>query len=242
MPKKSYGRILAKMLARFAQDADPEELEEAVDAVEDITSPAEEPAAPAPQPPVPEQDAGDDVIQQILNRLDALEKKNGATDEDPEEDPLAKMEKELDAMEGAEEEPVVAEEKEEEFVTPDEDPDEVESHFIDPEKINEGDEDEVTEEEVTEIPSEDCKGRDAARIALNAIKPIIAALPANQRKKAADAAVAQIRKASGLSEKPGKNQYIALKKPRKKASDSTADVSEIGKAIMARRNPHYKNK
>lgn len=244
MAKKSHGRILAKMLAKFALDADPEELEEAVDAVEEITNP-EEPV-PAPQPPVPEQDAGDDVIQSIMDRLDAIEAKlNGpAEDEEPEEDPLTKMEQELDAMEGAEEEPVVAEE-ETDFIAPDEDPDEVESRFVDPEALNEQDEDEVTEEEVLEEPVEDCgpkgsdcKGRDAARIAIRAIRPIIATLPPSQRKKAADAAVAQIRKASGMSAKATKNQYVALK--RRKAADTRKSPEDIGKAIMAARNPHYK--
>lgn len=246
MAKKSHNRILAKMLAKFALDADPEELEEAVDAVEEITTAPEEPVAPAPQPPVPEQqDDGEDMIQTILKRLDAIEAKLGATDEEPEEDPLDKMEKELDAMEGAGEEPVAVE-KEEEFVAPDEDPDEVESHFVDPEALNEQDEDEVEEEEVIELPNEDCgpkgsdcKGRDAARMAINAVRPIIAALPPSQRKKAADAAVAQIRKASGLSGKPSKNQYAALRR-KKKAADSKGNPADIGKAIMAARNPHYK--
>ena len=171
---------------------------------------------------------------------------NGATDEEPEEDPLDKMEKELDAMEGAEEEPVAAEE-EKEIIAPDQDPDEMESHFVEPEALNEQDEDEVVEEEeVLEEPTEDCgpskdkKACDAARIALNAIKPIIASLPPAQRKKAADAAVAQIRKASGLSAKPSKNQYAAIKRAKRKASDTKMDPSEIGKSIMASRNPHYK--
>ena len=241
MGKKSYNRILAKMLAKFAVDAEPEELEEAVDAIEEITS--EEPV-PSPVEETPATDEGEDMIQMILSRLDALEQKinAGATDEEPEEmDPLARLEQDLDEIE-AQNAPV-AEEEEEEVITPDEDPDEMESHFVPPEEINETDEDEeLVEASEEEIPMGDCgpkKASDAARIALNAIKPVIASLPPSQRKKAADKAVAQIRKASGLDARAKRNGYIALK--RRKASDSKAmRESEIGKAIMAKRNPNYK--
>lgn len=245
MKKGGYNRILAKMLAKFAVDAEPEELEEAVDAIEEITSEEE----PAVQPPVTEEvnDSDDDVIKTILARLDAIEGKlNSATDEEPEEDPLARLEQDLDEMEKMNA-PVEAEESEEAIIAPDEDPDEAESHFVDPEQINEQDEDEemVEASQTEEIPpmadcgpGKDCRGRDAARIALNAIKPVIASLPASQRKKAADKAVAQIRKASGLNAKPVKNGYVALKS-RRKASDSMSEA-DIGKAIMAKRNPNYK--
>jgi len=244
MGKKSYNRILAKMLAKFAVDAEPEELEEAVDAIEEITS--EEPApAPAPVEEEPATDDGEEVIKMILSRLDALEQKinAGATDEEPEEmDPLARLEQDLDEIE-AQQAPAAVEEQEEEVITPDVDPDEMESYFVPPEEINETDEDEefvaASEEEV---PMEDCgpkKASDAARIALNAIKPVIASLPPAQRKKAADKAVTQIRKASGLDARAKKNGYIALK--RRKASDSNVMCeAEIGKAIMAKRNPNYK--
>lgn len=247
MGKKTYNRVLAKMLAKFAVDAEPDELEEAVDAVEALTT--EEPAQV--EPPVVEEpatDEGDEVIQMILSRLDAIEGKLNGADEDPEDDPLARLEKDLDEIE-AQQAPAEVEEEEEEVITPDEDPAEAEAHFVDPEMINEQDEDvdllEETQEE--EMPmgdgcGKDCgsmKGSDAARIALNAIKPVIASLPPSERKKAADKAVAQIRKASGMDAKPKKNGYLALK-ARKKANDSRSNESDIGKAIMAKRNPNYK--
>ena len=254
MGKKSYNRILAKMLAKFAVDADPEDLEEAVDAIEDITTEEPAPAAPPapPAPPVEEEttDEGGDMIQTILARLDALEQKvGGAADEEPEElDPLARLEKDLDEIE-AQQAPAEVTETEEEVIAPDEDPEEPESRFVDPEAINQMDED-PTEPENIDLPpmEEDCGGKDcggkdksacdAARVALNAIKPVIAALPPSQRKKAADAAVAQIRKASGLDAKAKKNGYVALK--RRKASDTAREnVADIGKSIMAKRNPHY---
>ena len=242
--KKTYNRVLAKMLAKFAVDADPEELEEAVDAVEAIVSEEEPVETPAEVPAEEATDEGEDVIQSILARLDAIEGKlNGADGCEGEEDPLARLEKDLDEIE-AQGNPVV-EEEEKEVIAPDEDPDEAEAHFVDPEEINEQDEDEeemVEEEEL--VPEEDCgpskdsKACDAARIALNAIKPIIASLPPSERKKAADKAVAQIRKASGMNAKPSKNGYVALKS-RKRAADK-ANEADIGKSIMAKRNPHYK--
>ena len=248
--KKGYNRILAKMLAKFAVDAEPDELEEAVDAIEDITS--EVPVQPEEQP-VPEEttDAGDELIQMILSRLDALEQKMGATDEDPEQmDPLARLEKDLDEIEAQSAPAPVEEESEEEIMIPDEDPEEVESTFVDPEEINEQDEDEevIAEEQGEEfVPpvKGDCgpgrKATDAARIALNAIKPVIASLPPSQRKKAADAAVAQIRKVSGMNAKPTKNSYVALKANKKKAYDSKRESeASIGLSIMAKRNPNYK--
>lgn len=245
-----YNRILAKMLAKFAVDAEPEELEEAVDAVEEITA-ENEPAVQPPMAPEETTDGDEDVIKAILARLDAIEAKMNATDENPEEDPLARLEKDLDEIE-AKEAPVV-EEEEKEIIAPDEDPEEPESQFVDPEEINEQDEDEevVEAEEEEEMPvadgcgskdcgpSKDAKACDAARIALNAIKPVIAALPPSQRKAAADKAVAQIRKASGMDSKAKKNGYVALKS-RKRASDSNMNEADIGKAIMAKRNPNYK--
>ena len=239
--KKPHNRILAKMLAKFAVDADPEELEEAVDAIEDITT--EEVATEPPVEDCKDEDP-EDPFKTINDRLDALEAKfkpeEPVEDEDPEEapeeDPLAKLEQDLDELE----QPAEVEE-EEEVVTPDEDPDEMESHFVDPDKINEQDEDEVVEEEEEEIPMADKRACDAARAALRVVKPVIAALPPAQRKKAADKAAEQIRKISGMDAKPKKNSYIALKS-RKKAADKKADPSEVGRRIMESRNPQYKKK
>ena len=132
--------------------------------------------------------------------------------------------------------------EEEEPMNPEEDSEEPESQFVDPEEINEEDADpeeieEIQEEKEEEVPVIDKRGCDAARIALNAVKPLIAKLPPEERKKASDAAIAQIRKASGLDEKPKKNGYVALKKS-KKATDRQAE-RDIGRRIMEMRNPHY---
>ena len=76
-------------------------------------------------------------------------------------------------------------------------------------------------------------------MALKAIRPVIAKLPPSERKSAADAAVAQIRKASGLDARAKKNGYMALKRSRKSSFDSAAQEAEIGRRIMESRNPNY---
>lgn len=235
MAKKNHNGILAKMLAAFARDAEPDELEEAVDAIEEITT--EEVEVPGATP----EGKDEDPMKTIMDRLDALEAKIAAKDEDPEEDPMAKLEQDLDELEGK----PAAEGEEEEIITPDEDPDEPEAHFVDPEQINEKDEDEVVEGlEEEEIPTSDKRACDAARAALRVVKPVLASLPPSQRKRASDAAVAAIRKMSGLDSKSGTNGYLALKRPpkRKAADSSSKDLADIGKNIMAKRNPQYKGK
>lgn len=233
--KKNHAGILAKMLARFALDAEPEDIEEAVDAIEDITS-----EAPA-EPVKPEEGAADEEpeVDPMEARIKALEDsiaelKKGQDEPEPEEkDPLAQLEADLDAIEGEEG-------GEEDPVNPDEDPEEQESHFVDPEEINEQDEDEVTEEEISEEESADCSARDAVREAIKAVKPFIAKLPKAEQKKASDALAARMRKVYGLPAKAENNGYTKLLKARKKAGDSEKkDPADLGKTIMANRNPNY---
>ncbi len=243
--KPSMGKhtsILSKMLARFARDNDTteEEIAEAVDAIDEITAGAEEiQETPAAVEAPKTEDEAPDKLDLIIDLLQKVLAQKG-TDEEPEEkpaeeeDPLKKLEDDLAELEkGAGE----AAEEEEETYSPDEDPDEQENHFVDPEEINEQDED-PEEEEEEEAPVADKKACDAMRKAIKAIKPVIAALPASERKKASDAAVSQLRKAYGMDEKPAKNGYIALKS-RKKVSDSKANVEDIGRKIMASRNANY---
>ena len=236
--KKNYVGVLSRMLAALtATDAEPEILEEAIDAIEDITG-----GEPAPEVPVnPEEEAKDeDPIAQIMARLDKLEAALAAkgTDEDPaaEEDPLKKLEDDLDELE--------SETEEEEEVVPDEDPDEQEAHFVDPEEINEEDEDLPEEEFVEEEEEEvaDCKARDAMRETIKTMRPIIAKLPKAEQKKASDALAAQLRKSYGLAPKATRNDYVRLRKAiRKKTGDSAqADHSALGRSIMESRNPNYK--
>ena len=245
--KKNHIGILSKMLAALtASDAEPEEIEEAVDAIEELTSVEEE--APVEEKKLEEGTDEDPnaMIAALTERIEKLEAALAAkeADEEPAEEPVKEEEDPLKTLED-DLEAVLAEEKEEEEpVTPDEDPDEMESHFVDPEELNEEDEDETEEVEVTEeVEPEtmDCKGRDALREVVKAMRPIIAQLPEKERRKAADALSENIRKASGLDKKPARNDYLRLKTARKRASDSEAvdEDAALAKRIMEKRNANY---
>lgn len=246
--KTNRKNILSKMFASFAQDAEPEELEQAAGVLQDM---AEEPAV-EPEKPEAASAATDDgidtatVMAKLNELIDLLKASNTApatTDEDPampeelektvpdadtEEDPLEKLQADLDEIKKTEEEEVVA---------PDEDPAEPEAHFVDPEELNEQEDADPEEEEE---PMPDKKSCDSARIALNAIKPVIAALPPYQRKKAADAAVKAIRTQTGLDAKPIKNGYLAIRKSKVKKAADSSKVTDLGEKIMASRNCNYK--
>jgi len=279
MAKKPHLNILAKMLASFARDAEPEEIEEAVNTIEGLTGDAAEQPVDGTQekldtivdllqnPPTP---AGEETTEdedpeeeekpvatdsdEKLDKLIALAEqilaaqKAKGTDEEEEVDPLKKLEDDLDEIEEAagkkeaEDDDEEAEEEEETFA-PDEDPEEPDSHFVDPEEINEQDEDEAEEEEIpAEKPAVDKHACDAMRAALKAVKPVIAKLPPSERRSAADQAVKSLRKAYGLSATPSRNDYVAIKRRKVKASDAAAHrKAEAGLAekIMKARNVNY---
>lgn len=239
---KNLNVILARMLKGYARDAEPEEIAEAVTAIDEITSEKETAEAVIPAEPVKDEapDKLDLIIEKLDKLLNAKVEEEVKVDELPpeepvvvdEEDPFKKLEDDLDELVKIKAE----KEEEEDPIQPEEDEEEPESQFVDPEEINEeSEEEEIVEEE--EKPVADKKACDAARIALNAIKPVIAKLPAEERKKAADAAVAQIRKASGLDAQPKKNGYVTIRKNRR-TIDRQAEI-DIGKRIMEKRNPHY---
>ena len=87
-----------------------------------------------------------------------------------------------------------------------------------------------------------------ALAAINAIKPVIAALPENSRKAASDRAAAEIRKMIGRDAKPKTNGYAGIinvmsQAARKRTRDAAKpDDGKLGQHIMATRNPHYKAK
>ena len=117
-------------------------------------------------------------------------------------------------------------------------PDE-ESVTVEPEEIDEEETEEVEEDEMPEEVEEEkeVKVKDSMARFISKMKPIIASLPAGQRKKAADAMAQAYREAKGV--KPGeKVSYAALAK--RKAADKKADTfAEFGENCR-KRNPHYK--
>ena len=248
---KKTNSLFSRMFAGWAKDAAPQEV---ADAIEEIagSSDTEPEAAPAPAASDcgagESKDGGEEVLQQLVAAVAALTEKVNALTTAHDEDPAPAPAADEDALDALEEE-----------VKGDEDPgtleDQEESHTVPADELPEEttDEDEVTADEdgpeapASSLPENPIPGADraVALAAIRAIKPIIAKLPAAQRKAAADAAAKQIRKAIGRDAKPRTNGYAAINqtmRQKAKAKDSKArvDQGQIGKNIMASRNPHYK--
>ena len=237
-------KIFSKMFASYAKDEDvtPEEVADAAEEIQAVA--VEEPEDTAPK------SAGDeglapapdklDTIIEMLGRLlgkgqdeepEVVAEEEEVTDEGEEVDPLQKLEDdltELEAMRSEEEE--------------DEEPEESASNFVDPEEINESEDEDPEVEEMVEEEEKvtDKKGCDSLRVAIDALKPIIASLPASQRKKASDAAAKSLRKSMGMDAKPTKNGYAKLNSAKKRSVDSAVNEKNLAKTIMEKRNPNYK--
>ena len=248
---KKTNSLFSRMFAGWAKDADPQEV---ADAIEEIAGSSDNEPEAAPAPAASDcgagekKDSGEDVLQQLMAAVAALTQKvealSAAHDEEPAPAPAA----DEDALDELEEE-----------VKGDEDPgtleDQEESHTVPADELPEetSDEDEVTADEdgpeapASSLPENPIPGADraVALAAIKAIKPIIAQLPAEKRKAASDAAAKQIRKAIGRSARARTNGYAAINqtmRQKAKARDSRAkvDQGDIGRNIMASRNPHYK--
>ena len=251
---KKTNSLFSRMFAGWAKDADPQEVVEAIEEIVSNTPDNEPEAAPAPAASDcgagEQKDEGNEVMQQLLNAVNQLTEKVAALtaaaahDEEPAPAPAA----DEDALDELINE-----------VSGDEDPGTIEeqeaAHTVPADELPEAtaDEDEVTVDEdgpvapAAALPENPIPGADraVALAAIKAIKPIIAKLPAGDRKAAADAAAKQIRKAIGRDAKARTNGYAAINqvmRQKAKAKDSrrTVDHGEIGKSIMASRNPHYK--
>lgn len=101
------------------------------------------------------------------------------------------------------------------------------------------DEEEDTEDEDPSIAN---TTQEAVKAAINELKPIIAGLPAADRKRAADAASRAIRLAVGMEAVPSQasKKKLANAAGRKKiVKDSDLNGRKLGEDIMRKRNPHY---
>lgn len=100
----------------------------------------------------------------------------------------------------------------------------------------------AAEETEDEDPSVDTTTQEAVKAAINELKPIIAGLPAADRKRAADAASRAIRLAVGMEAVPSQASKTKLANAagRKKiVKDSDLNGRKLGEDIMRKRNPHY---
>lgn len=229
--KKMSKNIFARMLAAFAKDADttPEDLLEASKAVA-TDAPAPQPApAPAPAPQEEPKPAIDADLDARLTRIeDALAELAKAKQPDvpPVQDEEEEEDENLDALDSLEEELQNQEVDDEDVV--EEDPDVINERFSEDEEP----------EELEEQPAPlNAASRDAAMRAIRNLKPVVAALPPRQRKRAADSLAALIRGQVTVD-----SQYGALQRAQRahKANDSkTMSDEEYGRYIRNKYNPHY---
>lgn len=183
MAKKS---ILQRMFASFVKDAEPEEIQEAAKAVSD----AENGPDKAPDAP----DTGkDDDLQEVMDAIDALNERisniaasrNEAPDDtedaDPDEEGPDNATESLDALEDQ-----LSPDDEEEGDDTQNSDDGEESVTVDPEKIQD-------DEDPTPTDNQAVEKAVALRI-IRSLKPIVASMPAEQRRKASDAMSRAIKK------------------------------------------------
>lgn len=226
MSEKSKNSIWGRMLSAFAHDSDttPEDLEAAAK-----MKPASDEGNPAPAVPVVEkkEEPKSTIDAELDARLKKIEDAIAALSEKPDKKP----EEESDALDALEEE--LKGEKEETH-----DESDVE---VDPKEINAKQEEaEDDEEDVVEPEDEEeaKAARDAALKAISALKPVVAALPKSQRKKAADSLADLIR---GNIRDDGYDAIMKAKENgHKKAKDKAMDDRELGRMIRDKYNPHYK--
>lgn len=226
MSEKSKNSIWGRMLSAFAHDSDttPEDLEAAAK-----MKPASDEDDPAKTVPVVEkkEEPKSTIDAELDARLKKIEDAIAALSEKPDKKP----EEESDALDALEEE--LKGEKEE---THDESDVEVDPKEINAkqEEAEDDDEDVVDPEDEEEAKA----ARDAALKAISALKPVVAALPKSQRKKAADSLADLIR---GNIHDDGYDAIMKAKENgRKKAKDKAMDDRELGRMIRDKYNPHYK--
>lgn len=241
---KSKQPLLARLFAGWAKDAEPDEVAEVIEEiVEQAKIGADEEPTPREKqadnetPPLAatdnQEETADEKFGKIMDMIGTLTQKVDsltAANSTDEHDPLAALVEELteSPQDNEAAETVPADELPE---AADEDTEDEEGPVMPPEDRPEN-----------PIPSAD---KAAAIAAINAIKPIIAKLPENQRRAASDAAVREIRKAMGKDAKPKTNGYTGITRTQRqtaKPARTHADDAKVGKNIMETRNPHYMKK
>ncbi len=258
MPNSKKPSLLARAVAKFVRDSEPDEGAQAIDEMLETgaddqfpgmaapetpkqdaapvvpAAPAAVPAPAAPAAPAPVQkdDAPADPMQQVLALLNELK----AALIKPQAEPLDELEKELavPAAPAVKQPPTVP----------------AEQLHDDGEKAETSD-----EEPEEEKPAEDCAPASAQdtnaalRTVLKEMRVTVAGLPEDQRKKVSDSMEAAIRKAAGLTPEAKASgakklaRIAAGKKPTHDAAPAQeADDGDYGRNLMRNHNPHYRAK
>lgn len=262
MAKKNTRRqnIFSKLMGIVTQDADPEivgelmeELASKQEESDEEQTPAPAPApekkeetAPAPAPEKKEQSKDEDVttlLKGIIERLDKLEAGAKGADDDP----LAELEKEVEAAAGAEAAEKPVEEMDEGEEAADEETADEEGAALDE---AESCDEETAGEEATdeEAPKTTSAGdRAAIKSAIRDAKKAVAGIKdPKQKKRVSDSIAKIIRQSYGIKPSTPKNSYAAInavKSKKAKAADSgkAIDLQARQNAYDAR-NPHIKKK
>ena len=245
--------LLGKMFKAFAVDAEPEELAAASElmhgekkAADNIAGgqevkPAQPKMSSVDDAPV-EQPSQEGKIIELLNnvveRLTALEqsdKEFHATLPKP-KSALDDLEAELETPQEHQQETLAA------GVDPDND-DHEESVTIEPEQMQD-EAPTMSQEDLPKNPIPGADSRAAIKMAIKAVRPVVAAIKDPvQRKSAEDRLAKTFREQLVPTGKNPMNAYASMLKPAKpKATDSKEDPSALGEAWKYKYNPHYKNK
>ena len=216
--------IWHRMFNSFVKDAEPSEVLEAMDAMKECGT-AEKAEDEAPGEKVEKSDekyaaleAKVDALAEKIDKILAAEKREPEHEDD-----------EIGALDELVEE--LKEKKTED------EPDE-ESVTVEPEEIEEEEEVEEKDELPEEVEEkEEVKVKDSMVRFISKMKPIIASLPAGQRKKAADAMAKAYRDAAGV--KGGAKVSYASFAKRKAADSKAQNFAEFGENCR-KRNPHFK--
>lgn len=230
MAKRS---ILQRMFAAFVKDADPDEIQEAAKAVND----AENGPGPDDEPKTPSKK--DDDLQDVMDAIDDLNERlsaiqadrngNEVESEDPEEgtgtEAMDDLEGELDPKACQEKDPATDADEVEESVT------------VDPEDIQA---DEAPENGEKDLDPEKEAERVVALRIIRALKPIVATLPYEQRRRASDSMSRAVKRALGVkASQPIAGGYGTLTQRSVKdaAYNKMGDPRAFGEACR-KFNPH----
>lgn len=212
MPKIDKNTLIGRILKAFSNDAEPEELAAAHEMLGEKKEPAKDEELHNEQN---EENFNAQILAAIKAlQADVAELKAGKAQE-PAADALTELEKEMTNGK----------------------PDETTT-------------DEPAEESVT-IPAEEMENQDGSKVmdtkttdkaailaTIRAVKPIIAGLPAAERKKASDALTKELR-AAMQKPAPTHDAYTEILKRKKVVDSQASEQGDFGKNC-AKRNPHMK--
>ena len=258
MAKKNTKRqnIFSKFMGIVTQDADPEVVGELMEELASKQEENDEEQTPAPAPERKEealasekneQSKDEDVtalLKGIIERLDKLEAGAKGADEDP----LADLEKEVEAAAGAEAAEKPVEEMDEGEEAADEEASDEEGAALDDEEScdEEAADEEATDEE--EDPKTTSAGdRAAIKSAIRDAKKAVAGIKdPKQKKRVADSMARIIRQSYGIKPSTPKNSYAAInavKSKKAKAVDSGKKIDlQARQSAYDARNPHINKK